>query len=167
MELLDKLGIDWRLLIAQAVNFLIVLAVLYKFLYRPLLKFLDQRRQRIEKSLHEAQRIEQELKQLEITKTETLAEARRGAELIIKQAETAAAQQQQETLARVRTESEKVIDEARTKFQAEQAIALQELRKDAARLVVQAVTKVVGKSAGAEVDRKLVEEALQEVSKRN
>jgi F-type H+-transporting ATPase subunit b len=167
MELLTKLGIDWRLLIAQAVNFLIVLAVLYKFLYKPLLKFLEQRRQRIEHSLQEAQRIETELKAIEVKREEVLIEAKRGAQAILKEAEVQAEKQRQETLIRVRAEAERVISEARSKLEAEQVEAMREMRREAAKLVVQAVTKVVGKLSASEIDKKLVEEAVQEVAKRN
>jgi F-type H+-transporting ATPase subunit b len=166
MDLLDKLGIDWKLLVAQTVNFLIVLGVLYQFLYKPLIKFLEQRRARIEASLKEAQRIEGELKALEIKRDEVLGEARKAAQALLKQAEAQAETQRQETLVRVKGEAEKVIAEARGKLESEQAVALLELRREAARLVTQAVTKLVGKLPGAELDKKLVEEAVAEVAKR-
>ncbi len=166
MELLDKLGIDWKLLLAQLVNFLIVLGVLYKFLYQPIIKFLEQRRARIEASLREAQRIELELKALEIKRSEVMAEARRQGQALLKQAEAQAEAQRQETLTRVRGEAEKALAEARVRLQSEQAAALVELRKEAARLVTQAVTKIVGKMPGLELDKKLIEEAVTEVAKR-
>jgi len=166
MELLGKLGIDWKLLLAQAVNFLIVLVVLTKFVYRPVVKFLDERRARIEQSLKEAQRIEAELKAMEVKRSEVEREARQQAQVILKQAEAEAERQRQETLVRVRVEAEKVVADARIKFQAEQDEAMRTMRREAARLVVAAVTKVVGKIPGAEIDKKLAEEAVAEVAKR-
>jgi F-type H+-transporting ATPase subunit b len=166
MDLLDKLGIDWKLLLAQTVNFLIVMAVLYKFLYRPLIAFLEERRQRIDKSLTEAKRIESELKALEVNKNQTMVEARRQAQEVLSQAEVEAERQRQETLSRVRLEAERVVAEARTKFDSEREEAMQALRREAARLIVQTVAKVIGKLPSETVDRKLVEEALQEVAKR-
>ena len=48
-ELFSKLGIDWKLLIAQIINFLVLLFVLYKFAYRPILSMLEKRTKKIEK----------------------------------------------------------------------------------------------------------------------
>ncbi|MBI5466427.1 MAG: F0F1 ATP synthase subunit B [Candidatus Kerfeldbacteria bacterium] len=166
MELLDKLGIDWKLLLAQIVNFLIVLAVLYRWLYKPLIVFLEQRRARIDKSLQEAQRIESDLKELESKKVETMVEAKRQAQDILERADEEAERQRQETLSRVRAEAERVVAEVRAKFEAEREEARQALRREAARLVVQVVTKVVGKLPAEAVDRRLVEEAVQEVTRR-
>ncbi|KKS92777.1 MAG: ATP synthase subunit b [Parcubacteria group bacterium GW2011_GWE2_43_12] len=145
MELLTKLGIDWKLLIAQAVNFLIVLAVLYRFLYKPLLKFLDERKRRIESSLTEAKRIESELKNLEQKRIESDREARRQAQEIIVAAEK---------------------EEAKQRFESEKEEAMRSLRQDSARLITQALTKVIGKLPSGEVDKKLVSEAVEEVSRR-
>lgn len=166
MELLTKLGIDWKLLLAQGVNFLVILFVLSKFVYRPLVKFLDARRERIEQSLKEAQRIETELKAMEVKRAEVEREARAEGQNILKRAEVEAERQRQETLVRVRAEAEKVVADARAKFSAEQDEAMQNMRREAARLVVAAVTKVVGKIPGAEIDKKLAEEAVAEIAKR-
>ena len=166
MELFSKLGIDWKLLLAQAVNFLIVLAVLYRFLYKPLLNFLEQRRQRIEGSLKEAQRIEIELKAMEVKRVEVMTEAKRQAQELLTRAETEAEARRQEALTRVRAEAEKAVAEIRAKFSAERDEAMQTLRQEAARLITQVVAKVVGKLPGETVDRKLVDEALQEVGRR-
>jgi len=166
MELLTKLGIDWKLLVAQLVNFLIVLWVLRKFIYLPLLKFLEQRRERIEKSLKEAQRIEEAMIAMEVSKENTLTEARKQGQALIKEAQGEAEKQRQETLDRVRAEAEKVVAEAREKFVAEQAEAMRELRRESARLVTQALVKVIGKMPAESIDKKLVEEAVTEVAKR-
>lgn len=166
MDLFSKLGIDWKLLLAQFVNFGIVLLVLWRFVYRPLSRYLDARRERIEQSLKEAQRIEAELKAMEVKKAESAREARAEAQAILKQAEVEAERQRQETLTRVRAEAEKVVADARAKFSAEQDEAMQAMRREAARLVVSAVTKVIGKIPGAELDKKLAEEAVAEVAKR-
>ena len=53
MELLTKLGVDWKLLIAQIVNFTILVSVLTYFVYRPLLDLLDARRERIRKAVED------------------------------------------------------------------------------------------------------------------
>ena len=48
MELFGKLGIEWKLLLAQGLNFILLLIILRKFLYKPILKMLDERRAKAE-----------------------------------------------------------------------------------------------------------------------
>mgnify|MGYP001588456271 CR=1 FL=1 len=64
MELISKLGIDWKLLVAQIVNFFILLFVLYKFAYKPVLEMLEKRSKTIEKGIHDAKASEERLKEI-------------------------------------------------------------------------------------------------------
>lgn len=166
MGLFTTFGIDWKLLVAQAVNFLILLAILYKWLYRPLVRFLEQRRERIEQSLAEAKRIERELQELGVTKEWTLHEARREAEEIRRRAEAQAETQRQETLGKVRAEAERVVAEARHKFLAEREELMRQVRQQAASLVAQASAKVLGRVMMPTLDKKLIDEAVREVVNR-
>ncbi|MFH1866541.1 MAG: F0F1 ATP synthase subunit B [Patescibacteria group bacterium] len=166
MDLLGKLGIDWKLLLAQAVNFLIVLLVLYKFLYKPIIKFLEKRRERIEASLTEAKRIEQELKELAVSKEQVLKEARLRAEEIQKQAEARAERERQETLRKVRAEAERAVAEVRQKFVVEKDQMMLQVKLQAATLVAQATTKVLAKITTPTLDKELIEQAVKEVANR-
>lgn len=153
-------------MLAQAVNFLIVLGVLYKFLYKPLLKFLESRRQHIEASLLQAKRIEAELKEMEVRRQTAEIEAKKQAQEIITQAEKAAEARRQEVLNKLKVEAQQAMREAKQRFDAEKEEAMRQLRQEAARLVTQSVVKVIGKLPGAEVDKKLVAEAIAEIGKR-
>ncbi len=166
MDLLTKLGIDWKLLLAQAVNFLIVLGVLYRFAYRPLVRYLDERSERIALSLREAERIERELKKMEEVRAESLAEAKRQAQEVLKAAEADAQARRQEVLTRVKAEAEAVVSEARSRFEAEREESLAAVRREAARLITQGVARVVGKLSEGQVDKKLVEDAVAELNRR-
>lgn len=166
MELLTKLGIDWKLLLAQSINFLIVLAVLYKFLYKPLLKFLDERKNRIESSLIEAKRIESELKDMQQKREETEREARRQAQEIIVVAEKEAENRRQEVIAKMKQEAQVALEEAKQRFESEKEEAIRSLRKESASMITLALTKIIGKLPAGEVDKKLISEAMEEVGKR-
>ena len=54
-EIIKTFHIDWKLLIAQAVNFAIVVFALYKFAYKPLLKTMNERTAKIEQGLKDAE----------------------------------------------------------------------------------------------------------------
>ena len=72
MELLSKLGIDLGLLIAQMVNFGILVGVLTFFIYRPLLNVIDARREKIRKAMEDANMIERQKKELVVRRTAEL-----------------------------------------------------------------------------------------------
>src|ERR1700722_18214085 len=97
-ETLTKLGIYWPKLIAQTINFGIVLFVLWKFAYRPVLAMLQQRRDKIAESMANAEKIKTELAQTEVAREEILSKANTQANKLIEEARAAAARvQEQET----------------------------------------------------------------------
>ena len=64
-ELFSQLGIDPKLLLAQGVNFVILLVVLTKFVYKPLMKMVEERRKKIELGIKGGEKAEQIIKQAE------------------------------------------------------------------------------------------------------
>jgi F-type H+-transporting ATPase subunit b len=94
-EIFTKLGLNGALLISQIVNFVLLLVLLRKFAYTPVLKMLRERSEKIEKSLEDAKKIEDELKNTEETKVKEIRKAKEEAQEIIKGAyETAEANTQ-------------------------------------------------------------------------
>ena len=83
MEILNQIGIDGKLLLAQAVNFLILLFLLHRFAYKPMLAFLEKRSDRIEKGLRDAEEAEKRLVQAAENEEKVLAKAREEAKKII------------------------------------------------------------------------------------
>ena len=82
-ELLNKLGIDYKLLIAQIINFLVLLFVLWKFAYGPILAILEKRQKKIEKGLADAEAAEKRLEESEKKQKEVLRKARTEAKEIV------------------------------------------------------------------------------------
>ena len=72
--LLEKLGLEPHILLAQIINFLILIFVLRRFLYKPLIKFLDKRKDIIEKGLNDAQKAKEELSKIQTIKEEKIIE---------------------------------------------------------------------------------------------
>jgi F-type H+-transporting ATPase subunit b len=89
MEIFAKLGIDWRLLIAQLVNFAVLFAALTFLLYKPLIGVLEKRQKKIADSLKDAERIGQELKSAEAKSLAVLTEARAEAGKVLAAAQEA------------------------------------------------------------------------------
>src|SRR3989338_4328594 len=163
-ELMTKLGIDWRLFIAQLVNFVVLIAVLYRFAYKPVLTLLEKRRVRIEKSLEEAQRIEEESKRMEQLKMQKVEEAKREAAAVLEDAAKKAEAAQQATLATTRVESEKIVMKAKQQIAHERGELLKGVQGEAAELVASAVEKVLKEKMDGEKDKKFIIDALQQFS---
>src|SRR5690606_10444790 len=82
-ELITNLGIDWRLLIAQIANFIILLFILKRFLYKPLLSVIDKRAKVIEDNRILSEELKDKSKHLEEERQDILSEARTQAQSII------------------------------------------------------------------------------------
>ncbi|OGL68569.1 ATP synthase F0 subunit B [Candidatus Uhrbacteria bacterium RIFCSPLOWO2_01_FULL_47_24] len=163
MELFTNLGIDWRLLIAQLVNFTILLAVLYKFLYKPVLKLLHDRSQKIEQGIKNAENVEVRLKEVAAlyeTKTrEARAEAAKILEATKKEADTMKA----ELAVQAQKEAEKIVSSGRARLTVEKEKIMHEAEHELADLVAQATEHVLGSVLTPEMDRKLIDEAVKKV----
>ena len=131
-QLFGAFGIEWKLLIAQAVNFAIVLAVLYYFLFRPLKRVLVKRQEVIAKGVQEAQEAEEKLKGADAVATEKVNLAETQAEAIV-------------TSARVEAGNEKsqILKDAEARAKEQASKALHESEKEIARLAVLAAGKVL------------------------
>jgi F0F1-type ATP synthase membrane subunit b/b' len=104
-ELFGQLGINWRLLVTQGVNFFALLAILTFFAYRPLLRLLDERRKKIELGLQGAEEAQRRLDEIERLKSERLAKADRQALAAITQAEKEAQTRGQGIIAETRAKA--------------------------------------------------------------
>lgn len=157
MELLTKLGIDWRLFIAQLVNFLILLAVLYKFLYKPLLKLMHDREEKIERGLKQAEEMDARMRAIEALKEDTIAAARRDAEKIFSKARSDGETLRVSLTEKAKQDADRIITDGVAQLTLEKAIVLKDLRKELAVLVTSATKQVVGEVISKDVDAKLVE----------
>jgi F-type H+-transporting ATPase subunit b len=164
-ELFTKLGIDWRLLIAQIINFTVLLFILYRFLYRPVLSVLEKRRERIEKSLEEAARVDAESKRFDQLKMQKVEEAKREAAKVMEETTVQAEQVKQSTLERTKQESEKIVTRAREQIASERESLFKGVQAEAADLVIGATEKVLREKLDKEKDIEFINEAIQQFTK--
>ncbi|HKQ38488.1 MAG TPA: F0F1 ATP synthase subunit B [Verrucomicrobiae bacterium] len=160
-QTLQSLGIYWPKLIAQVVNFAIVLFILWKFAYRPVLKILEERRQRVAEAMVNAEKAREELARTEAQRQQVLAETNAKANKLIEEAQAAAARvREQETQKAIR-EAEQIVTKAREAAALERARMLAEVKRELGRLVVATTTKVTGKVLTADDQRRLSEETTK------
>lgn len=161
-ELVKKFGIEPMLLIAQLINFGIVLFVLWKFAYKPLLKVLKDRQEKVAKSIADAKAVEQKLAEAEQLKLDKLKEAQSQARIIVEEAVSEGERYRQQRLVEVDTEMQTMRVQAQAEITAERAQAIAGAQAELADLVISATQKVITKGSMDKLNRDLVKEAVEE-----
>ena len=159
---IGALGIDLGALIAYVVNFGVLLVLLYLFAYKPILKMLDQRANRIRESLEEADRVRLESQEREADIQRTLDEGRQEGQRILGEAREAAARYQEQQAEQARAQAEGMLETARNEIRAERDAALEQVRSEFAGLAVTAAERIIHRSLDADVHKELIDEVLTE-----
>ncbi len=159
-----RFGLDLPHFLAQAVSFMIVAILLYKFAYKPILAVLEERRQRIAQGLADAEKIKAELQRTEAARQEVLEKANTQANALIEEARAAAARVREQETQKAIAAAEQIITKAREAAAADQARMLTELKREVGRLVVQTTATVTGKVLTAEDQKRLAEETSRQLA---
>jgi F-type H+-transporting ATPase subunit b len=160
MEALNALGINGKLLLAQIINFVILLLLLSKFLYKPIVTMLDGRTKKIEKSLDDAKKIEEELLKTEERTAKALAEASDEAKKMIDQAKNSAADEARRIVVAAEKRSDDLKAKSILEIKEEKEKAMTEIRSEVASLIALATEKVVGKKLDDKEDNRLIKEII-------
>ena len=159
---MEGLGINLPTLLAQIVNFLILLGLLYLVAYKPILRMFDERSKRIKESMDQTEAIkEQAASTEEETKKRIEAAGKEGQEVIsraMRTGEEARQRAQQEA----RKDAEGLIDKGRLEIERQRDEAIDELRKEFTDLTIDAAEKVIERSLDKEAHRELIEKVLDE-----
>ena len=162
--MIETLGIRWVELIAQTINFSIVLFVLWKLAYKPVFNMLETRRVKIAESLANAEKIKTQLAQTEADRQKVLTQAGNQANKLIEDARVAAARVSEVETQKAITAAEQIIIKAREAAAQERAAMLSQLKREVGRLVVKTTTTVTGKILTDADQRRLAEETEKQLS---
>ncbi|MGD0348773.1 MAG: F0F1 ATP synthase subunit B [Verrucomicrobiota bacterium] len=163
-ETLQTLGITWPKLIAQFVNFSIVLFVLWRFAYRPIFAMLEARRQKIAEGLANAEKIKAKLERTEAERKRILAQAGDVADQMIEEARSAAARVREVETQKAIAAAEQIVARAHEAAAQDQARMFVELKREVGRLVVQTTATVTGKILTPDDQRRLAEETVKQLA---
>ncbi len=152
---MGELGIDPFYLAFQIVNFLLLVFLLHRLLYRPVLNMLDQRKERIREGQEAAERAQAEAEQLRQEYERQLEESRAHARKIIDDATAAAERLHDESVANAQQEAQRILDRGHEELRAEVKHARRELRHEVASLSVAVAGKLIQESFDSEKDRQL------------
>ncbi len=163
-EVAETFGFDLKIFLSQVVSFVIVALLLRRFAYKPILAVLEERRQRIQEGLLNADKIKQQLAEAEQRYQETLAKANEEAQKMIDEARSSAGviaeRKEQEAIAA----AEQILARAREASALEHEREMARLKRELGRLVVDTTAKVTGKVLSAEDQKRLQEEASRQVA---
>jgi F-type H+-transporting ATPase subunit b len=159
---LESLGISWQGLIAQIVCFVILLALLIGFGYKPIQKMLDERSKRIKEGLDKAELAKEAAAKAEQEVQRRLDEARREGQTILAQAYEMGERLKAEAREEAKREAEAFIQRARAEIELERDEAIDRLRAEFADLAILAAERVIKEALDKEAHRRLIDEVLEE-----
>ena len=162
-EIFEKLGLDPKLLIAQAVNFILLLVILQKIGYKPILKMLNDRTEKIEKSLKQAKKIEEELQNTEEIKIAEIKKAKQESQEIIKDANELAEKKSQEMIEKTKVKTQEIVASAKQEIQAEKESSITEAKKEIADISVQIAKKIIGNNFDENREKEAVSDILTKI----
>lgn len=160
-SLISTFHIDVKIFVAQLVNFAIVFAVLYFFAFKPLVKTMGDRSEKIDKSLKDADEIEKRLALTEKEREEIIAAAKKQANLIVEEADKRGAERQNELVAKAKEEVGQVINTEKEKLLRDKAETLKEIKKEVADLVILTVEKLLSEKMTSDKDRELIKKIVK------
>jgi len=159
---ISKLGINLPGLVAQFINFGILL-IAFTFLFkRFVFPMMDERKKRIEEGLQASEEAKKRLSQTEQDVSAEMAKARQEAQALIAQAQQTSARIAEEGRAHARTEADQIIERARAEIQLERDGAIADLRREFADLTITAAERVIRRNLDREAHKDLIEQVLSE-----
>jgi F-type H+-transporting ATPase subunit b len=161
---IGDLGLNLPVLIANIVNFVVLLIILRLVAWGPLTRMLDERREKIAASLSAAEQAKVQAAESERVMQQQLEEARREGQQLVAQAQEIATRIQNDARTQAQADSEAMLSRARAEIQRERDSAIADLRKEFADTTIAAAEKVINSSLDGPQHQRLIQEALAESS---
>ncbi len=161
---MDKLGINLPVLLAQLINFTILLVILYVAAYKPILRMFDSRSARIKESMETAQKVKEQAARAEEDVKSQLDAARREGQAVITQASQVGERVKEEARQEARQEAQALMVKAKAEIDREREKAIDELRGEFADIAILAAGKVIKESLDKKAHQRLIQEVLEESS---
>ena len=161
---MDKLGIQWNILLAQTISFSVVFFVLWKFAYGPIFNMLQARRDKIAGALANAEKIKVDVARTESERQKILTQAGDQANKLIDEARQAAARVREQETQKAIAAAEQIVTKAREAASQERSQMLADLKREVGRLVVQTTATVTGKVLTVDDQNRLAEETQKQLA---
>ena len=164
-----SLGVNLPLLVVFVVNFIILFLLLRLFLYKPVLKMLDERAERTREAMELAESTKQEFEQARGEVQKQIEKGRQEAQAIIAQAMQVGERLKEESRQEAAKQAQVIVDRTRAELETERDKIVGDLRREFVDIAISAAEKVIKETLDKEKHRKLIEETLKEsaFSKKN
>ncbi len=161
MDVLHNFGVEWQLLVAQIINFLVIFYLLKRFLYKPIFSLLKKREESIKQGLSKADESKKALEEALVKEKKIIKDAQETARQIIQEAK-----EQAETVAKgveekAKKQADSMLESAKTQIERETRAAEKELEKHVSELSV----KILKQSLGHVFTEKEQEEIVTKATK--
>lgn len=160
MEILHEFGFDWRLFVAQIVNFLVIAYIFKRFLYKPILTTIKKRNDAIDKGLKDAEKATRALENAEEEKNKILEETSHEAERILNEAKKQSDQARDELLAKTKADVDKMLEATRQQIDQERENLIKESRNTALEISKTILEKAVSEMFDKSDQEKLVKKGI-------
>lgn len=164
--ILEALGINLKLLIEQTIAFIVLVALLSKFVFPALIRAIDKRQEALETSAKDAAEARKALENAESKAEIILVSARKEADALLARSNEAAATAVQAAETKAKERAEQIVADARVTLDADVRKAQALLKKETVGLIAAATERVIGEKVDATKDAKLIEKALQREAER-
>lgn len=159
---MEGLGINVPTILAQIINFTILLGLLYLVAYKPIMRMLDERSLKVKESMEQTELIKEQASQAEGEVKKSLAAAAQEGKEIVARGTRTGEEIRRRAQGEARQEAESLIARARMEIQRERDEAIDELRKEFADLAIMAAGKVIDRSLDKKAHRQLIDKVLEE-----
>jgi F-type H+-transporting ATPase subunit b len=157
-----SLGINLPLLVVFIINFIVLLVLLRLFLFKPVLKMLDERAQRTKEGMELAEATKKEYEQAKGEVQKQIEKGRQETQAIIAQAMQVGERLKEESRQEATKQAQTIIDRTRTELETERDKIVEDLRREFVDISIAAAEKVIKETLDREKHRKLIEETLRE-----
>lgn len=161
MSPLDVLGINWKILLGQIINLIILFYLLQRFAIKPFLKVLKERKEKIEKGVKLSEESEEKIKLAEKEKEKILKEGEEKAKQILKESEERGKEKEREILILAEKEKDKMLKEAKKTAQNEIEKLKREFSQENLNLVLALSEKILKEKIDSEKDKEIIKKLLE------
>ncbi len=163
MDILNLFGVDWKLMVAQLINFAIVVFILWKFAIKPLMATMEERNKEISKGLDDAKSAAERLDQVEQEVKDKLNKVKQEAAVVLDKARKQSESERQTTIDKTKEEVANVIAKAKEQIASEKDAMVTEVKAEVADMVVTALQKILSEKLSKEIDQKYIDQVLKDI----
>jgi len=163
MEILKLFGVDWRLLLAQLINFGIVVVILWWLAIKPLTRTMRERSGEISRGLDDAKRATERLDEVEKEIKEKLQETKLVAAKILAAGKKNADEARQVSLDKTKQEVEILIVKAKQQINSEKESMVGQAKQEVVAVVLEALRKILSVGLSKDLDKKYIDQVLKDI----